>query len=66
MLKRCSISCTSSVLELKVSRILPSHWHIIKLFNGEHRAKVIVHCVGHVAPSFFGLILIPFYSPIDI
>ena len=21
---------------------------IIQLFNGEHRAQVIVHCVGHV------------------
>ena len=23
-------------------------WDIIKLLNCEHRAKVIVHCVGHV------------------
>ena len=23
-------------------------WDIIELFNGEHRAEVIVHCVGHV------------------
>ena len=46
-----SFSCTSSVLKLKVSRILPSYWPncgvIIQLFNGEHRVKVIVHCVDH-------------------
>ena len=49
MFKCCSFSCTSSVLKLKVSRIitfiLASLWDIIQLFSGEHWAKVIVFIV---------------------
>ena len=78
MFKCCSFSCTSLVLKLKVSRILPSYWpmyDIVKLFNGEHRAKVIVHCVGHVIVSCFNnsiqsfewSCVVPFYySLVDI
>ena len=31
-----------------ITFILASLWEVIQLFNGEHRAKVIVHYVGHV------------------
>ena len=72
MFKCCSFSCTSSVLKLKVSKILPSDWPncgtLLSLFNGEHRAKV--HYVGHVIvgcdnnsiQNFEWLFVVPYYS----
>ena len=33
---------------MDITFILAEPWDIIQLFNAEHRAKVIVHCVGHV------------------
>ena len=31
-----------------ITFILGLLWDVIQLFNGEHRAKIIVHYVGHV------------------
>ena len=31
-----------------ITFILALLFDVIQLFNGEHRAKVIIHCVGHV------------------
>ena len=35
----------------RITFILSELWVIIQLFNGEHRTKVVVHCVGHVFVS---------------
>ena len=40
---------TTEVESIKdITFILAVLWDVIQLFNGEHRAKVIVHYVGHV------------------
>ena len=53
-----------------ITSILTQLWDIIRLFNGEHRAKVIVHCVGqgigsannNFIQSFQWSYVVPYYS----
>ena len=53
-----------------ITFILAELWDTIQFFNGEHRAKVIVHCVGHVIvrcdnnsiKSFEWRYVVPYYS----